>query len=43
LRQYIPQYVPERTIEYVARERKVKKYEYIPVERQIVHYPEQPL
>ena len=33
LRQYIPQYIPEKQIEYVAKERKVKKYEYIPVER----------
>ena len=43
LRQYIPQYIPEKEIQYVAKERKVKRYEYIPVERQIVHYPEQPL
>ena len=38
LRQYIPQYVPEKQIEYVDRERKVKKYEYIPVERYIYLY-----
>ena len=38
LRQYIPQYVPEKQIEYVARERKVKKYEYIPVERYLSYY-----
>jgi len=43
LRQYIPQYVPEKVIEYKQVAKKQVRYEYIPVERQIVHYPEQPL
>lgn len=43
LRQYIPQYVPEKKIEYVQVPKKQVRYEYIPVERQIVHYPDQAL
>lgn len=43
MRQYIPQYVPEKRIEYVQVPKKQVRYEYIPVERQIVHYPDQPL
>ena len=33
LRQYIPQYVPEKRIEYVQVPKKQVRYEYIPVER----------
>ena len=33
LRQYIPQYVPEKKIEYVQVPKKQVRYEYIPVER----------
>lgn len=37
LRQYIPQYVPEKRIEYVQVPKKQVRYEYIPVERYIFH------
>ena len=33
LRQYIPQYVPEKRVEYVQVPKKTVRYEYIPVER----------
>lgn len=33
LRQYIPQYVPEKRVEYVQVPKKQVRYEYIPVER----------
>jgi hypothetical protein len=36
LRQYIPQYVPEKRIEYIQVPKKQIRYEYIPVER---YYP----
>jgi hypothetical protein len=35
LRQYIPQYVPEKRIEYVQVPKKQVRYEYIPVERYV--------
>ena len=38
LRQYIPQYVPEKRIEYVQVPKKQVRYEYIPVERYTFHY-----
>lgn len=40
LKQYIPQVVPETTVEMVPVERVVTRTEYIPVERKIVHYPQ---
>jgi len=36
LRQYIPQYVPEKKIEYVQVPKKQIRYEYIPVERYLL-------
>jgi hypothetical protein len=38
LRQYIPQYVPEKRIEYVQVPKKQVRYEYIPVERYPIFY-----
>ena len=38
LRQYIPQYVPEKRIEYVQVPKKQVRYEYIPVERYFILY-----
>lgn len=38
LRQYIPQYVPEKRIEYVQVPKKQVRYEYIPVERYFQTY-----
>jgi hypothetical protein len=38
LRQYIPQYVPEKRIEYVQVPKKQVRYEYIPVERYLFKY-----
>ena len=38
LRQYIPQYVPEKRIEYVQVPKKQVRYEYIPVERYFFNY-----
>lgn len=38
LRQYIPQYVPEKRIEYVQVPKKQVRYEYIPVERYLSIY-----
>jgi hypothetical protein len=38
LRQYIPQYVPEKRIEYVQVPKKQIRYEYIPVERYFFLY-----
>jgi hypothetical protein len=38
LRQYIPQYVPEKRIEYVQVPKKQVRYEYIPVERYLKVY-----
>lgn len=40
LRQYIPQYVPEKRIEYVQVPKKQVRYEYIPVERYLQTYPD---
>jgi hypothetical protein len=39
LRQYIPQYVPEKRIEYVQVPKKQVRYEYIPVERYFPPHP----
>ena len=39
LRQYIPQYVPEKRIEDVQVPKKQVRYEYIPVERYPSHHP----
>ena len=41
VRQYVPQIIPEKCIDYVPVEHKNIKYEYIPVERQLVHLPDQ--
>ena len=41
IKQYIPQVVPQTTIDYVPVERKQLKYEYIPVERKLLHLPQQ--
>lgn len=38
MRQYIPQYVPEKRIEYVQVPVKQVRYEYIPVERYYLNY-----
>ena len=38
LRQYIPQYVPEKRIEYIQVPKKQVRYEYIPVERYFTSY-----
>lgn len=40
IRSYIPQVVPEKYTDYVPVERKNISYEYIPVQRQLVHCPE---
>ena len=47
IKQYYKEIIPERKIEMVPIERKVKRVEYVPVERydihwdrQVVHYPE---
>lgn len=38
--EYKKEIIPEKKIEMVQVQKKVKRYEYVPVEKQIVHYPE---
>jgi hypothetical protein len=40
-RQYIPQVIPEAIVETIPVERIVQRTEYIPIEKTIVHYPQQ--
>lgn len=41
VKQYVPQVIPEVTVETVPIERTVQRTEYIPVEKKIVHYPQE--
>jgi hypothetical protein len=41
IKQYMPQVIPEVTMETIPVERIVQRTEYIPVEKKIVHYPQE--